>query len=160
MLSLPPKTLLTYWWNSWIPITITSHVGFSLALHHCHSYSHFSKLLIYCQRVTEVGWEISPTQANNCWSAVFQSLCRCKEQRKNATIQMPIVRTLRGGWLLDCGSDFFKVSFQWVFLFPRDLAPCRGSCWLQWEWERGCPHPEDPKVRGTPHLSLQRPGVG
>lgn len=55
-----------------------------------------------------------------------------------------------------CGNDFLKASSQWVFLFPRDLAH-----WRELPAPvRGCLPQGNPKARGTPHLSLQRPGVG
>lgn len=65
------------------------------------SESFVSKLFMYYHKVTGdgLGEEIAPNQANKCSSAVFQSARCCKQQIKNVTIQIPVIRTAGEGWL-------------------------------------------------------------
>lgn len=52
------------------------------------------------------------------------------------------------------------LASQWIFLFPREFAHYRVSCWLWWQFLRCHSLQENPKGRGTLHLSLQRPRCG
>lgn len=81
-----------------------------------------------------VGWEITQTQTNNCWSAVISIhllLQIANKKLLQSKFQLSGFQDGAGYWA--CGNDFFKASSQWVFLFPRDLAHCGESCQLQWE---------------------------
>lgn len=95
------------------------YLGSSSALHHCHSHSHFSKLLVYCQKVTGVGWV--PNRHLLIRSISIHLLLQIADL-KNAIIQISTVQTPGWGWLPGLWGDFFWSVFSVGLSFPQRLS--------------------------------------